>query len=229
MIKQITSQQIQRLDSIAINQYKIDSLFLMENAGRSVADEVVSILKNKKIKKIAIICGKGNNGGDGFVAARYLINQGFEVKNFLLGKVKEITSDSRANLDMLLKSNQKILEIPNLKAFNSMEKNIKDCSLIIDAIFGVGLKGKVKEPFKTVINFLNRSGKMVVSIDVPSGLDANTGLPLGVCVKADKTISFTLAKKGFFLNQGPDFVGKLKIAGIGIPKSLIQRIEDESR
>jgi len=224
MIKQVTSQQIQRLDNIAINKYKIDSLFLMENAGRAIADEAASILKNKKTKKVAVICGKGNNGGDGFVAARYLINQGFEVKNFLLGKVKEITSDPYVNLDMLLKSNQKIFELTNLKAFNAMKKNIKDCSVVIDAIFGVGLKGEVKEPFKTAINFLNRSKKIVISVDVPSGLDVNTGLPLGACVKAYRTISFSLAKRGFFINQGPNFVGKLKIADIGIPKSLIKGI-----
>lgn len=223
-MKQVTSKQIQNLDNIAINKHKIDSLFLMENAGRVVSEEVASILKNKKTKKVVVICGKGNNGGDGFVAARYLINQGFEVKNFLIGKVKEITSDAYANLDMLLKLNQKIFEVSGPKAFNSQKKNIKDCAVVIDAIFGVGLKGELREPCKTIIKFLNRSKKIVISVDVPSGLDANTGLPLGTCVKADRTVTFTLAKKGFFINQGPKFIGKLRIADIGIPKNLIRAV-----
>jgi len=222
MVKQVTAKQIQNLDNIAINKYEIDSLFLMENAGKAVADEVASILINKKTKKVAIVCGKGNNGGDGFVAARYLLNQGFEVKNFLLGKVKEITSDAYANLEMLLNLGQKIYEIPNIKSFNRYKKNIRDCQIVIDAIFGVGLKGKLREPAKTVINFLNRSKRQVVSVDVPSGLDATTGFVLGTCVKADRTVTFTLAKKGFFINQGPKFIGKLKIADIGVPKNLVR-------
>ncbi|MBM3247855.1 MAG: NAD(P)H-hydrate epimerase [Candidatus Omnitrophica bacterium] len=222
MLKQVTAQQIRNLDDIAINKYKIDSLFLMENAGKAVADEVARILINKKTKKVAIVCGKGNNGGDGFVAARYLLNQGFEVKNFLLGKVKEITSDAYANLNMLLNLGQKISEIPDIKTFNRYKKDIRDCQIVVDAIFGVGLKGEPGGPAKAVINFLNRSKKKVVSVDVPSGLDATTGIPLGACVTADRTVTFTLAKKGFFMNKGPKFIGKLKIVDIGIPKHLVR-------
>lgn len=224
MTKQASAKQIQNLDNIAINKYKVDSLFLMENAGKAVADEVLGILKNKKSKKVAVICGKGNNGGDGFVAARYLVNQGFEVKNFLIGKVKEITSDSRANLDILLNLNQNIFEVIDMKTFNGYKKIIKDCQMVIDAIFGVGLKGEIKEPAKTVINFLNRSKKKIVSVDVPSGLDATSGLMLGACVRASSTVTFTLAKKGFFINDGPEFIGKLKIVDIGIPKNLMRNI-----
>lgn len=222
MTRSVTVKQIQNLDNLAINKYKINSLFLMENAGKAVADEVVRILNNKKAKKVAIICGKGNNGGDGFVAARYLINQGISVKNFLIGKVKEITSDSYANLDILLKLGQKIWEISDMKSFNRCKANIKDCQIIIDAIFGVGLKGELREPAKAVIVFLNHSKKKVISVDVPSGLDATTGFPLGTCVRADRTVSFTLSKKGFSINQGPEVVGKLKVVDIGIPKNLIR-------
>ncbi|HOX54674.1 MAG: NAD(P)H-hydrate epimerase [Candidatus Omnitrophica bacterium] len=225
MIKQASAKQIQKLDNIAINKYKVDSLFLMENAGKAVAEEVLSILKKRKFKKIAVICGKGNNGGDGLVAARYLVSRGFEVKNFLIGKVKEITSDSRANLDILLNLNQNIFEILDIRTFNGYKKIIKDCEMVIDAIFGVGLKGEVKEPAKTIINFLNRSRKVVVSVDVPSGLDATSGLVLGACVKASSTVSFTLAKKGFFINDGPKFIGKLKVVDIGIPKNLMRAVK----
>jgi NAD(P)H-hydrate epimerase len=223
-MKQATAKQIQQLDRVAIEHYKIESLFLMENAGKAVADEVAQALKNSKNKKIAVFCGKGNNGGDGFVAARYLINQGFEIKNFLLGKVKEITSDAKINFDLLSKMGQEIIQIPDEKSFQKYKDKLKGTILIIDAILGVGLNGEVRQPYKTIINFLNKSRKTIVSVDVPSGLDATTGEPLGICIKANKTVTFGLAKTGFFKNQGSKFVGKLKVADIGWPKELVRNI-----
>jgi len=223
-MKTVTAKQIKELDRIAIQNLGIESLFLMENAGRAIAEEVVKLLKNKKNKKISIFCGKGNNGGDGFVAARYLIKKNFEVKNFLVGQVKEITSDACTNLDLLLKMEQKIIQIPDGKSFRRHKDKVKGSGLIIDALLGVGLQGEVREPFKSIIEFLNKSRRPIVSVDAPSGLDATTGKFLGVCVKADKTVTFGLAKKGFFINQGSEFVGKLKVVDIGWPKSLIREI-----
>ncbi|MFH1655238.1 MAG: NAD(P)H-hydrate epimerase [Candidatus Omnitrophota bacterium] len=223
-MKTVTAKQIQGLDRIAIRDYGIESLFLMENAGKAVAEEVMRILKNSKNKKIAIFCGKGNNGGDGFVAARYLINKGFQVKNFLVGQVKEITSDAHTNLDLLLKMEQKIIQIPDAGAFRRHKDKLKGPCLVVDALLGVGLQGKVREPFETIINFLNKSRKTVISVDVPSGLDATTGEPLGTCIEADETITFGLVKKGFLKNQGPEFVGELKVVDIGWPKNLLRRI-----
>ncbi|MBM3251643.1 MAG: NAD(P)H-hydrate epimerase [Candidatus Omnitrophica bacterium] len=221
-MKLATAKQIQELDRIAIEDYGIESLFLMENAGRAVADEVAKTLKNSKNKKIAVFCGKGNNGGDGFVAARYLINKGFEVKNFLSGKVKEITSDAKTNLDLFLKMDQEIILVPDEKSFRRHKDKLKGINLIIDALLGVGLKGEIRQPYKTIINFLNKSKKTIISVDVPSGLDATTGEPLGVCIKAEKTVTFGLAKTGFFKNQGPKFAGRLKVVDIGWPKNLIR-------
>ena len=222
-IKSATVKEIQELDRKAIQDHGVESLFLMENAGRAVAQEAMKVLKDKRNKRIAVLCGKGNNGGDGFVAARYLINKGYEVKKILVGQVKEITSDAYTNLDLLLKLNQEIIEIPDEKTFRIKKQKLKGPALIIDALLGVGLNGEVRQPFKTVIEFLNKSKKSIISIDVPSGLDVDKGIPLGSCIKADKTITFSLAKKGFFINQGPEFVGKLKVVDIGIPKRLLRR------
>jgi NAD(P)H-hydrate epimerase len=223
-MKIVTTREIQALDRKAIEDFKIDSLFLMENAGRAVAYEAIQFLNKLKDKKIAVFCGRGNNGGDGFVAARYLINKGFIVKIFLVGKVKEITTDAYANLDLLLKSGQKIIIISNLNSFKKQKYILRDYPLVIDALLGVGLRGDVREPFRTIIEFLNRSKKNVISVDVPSGLDATLGKPLGVCIRARKTVTFSLAKRGFFINQGPNFVGRLKVVDIGIPKGLIKKI-----
>lgn len=224
-MKVANARQIQELDRKAIEVLGIESLFLMENAGRAVAERAASILKNSKNRNIAVLCGTGNNGGDGFVAARYLINKGFKVKIFLLGLVKNITNDSRANLDLLNRLNQKVVEIANTKSFSKQKHDIRNGTLIIDALLGVGLKGEVREPARTAIDFLNRSKKTIISIDTPSGLDVTTGMPLGICITADETITFSLAKKGFFINQGPDFIGKLTVVDIGIPRHLIKQLK----
>jgi len=217
-----TTCQIQRLDHIAIHDFKIPSLRLMENAGKKCSRIILRGLKPGT--KVAIFCGKGNNGGDGFVVGRYLLKAGMRPEIFLIGEKSGLKPDAAKNYRRYIGLGARVKEINRLKQFNQIKPKVKNCSLIVDAIFGVGLKGRLPKFYCRLIDFFNQTQKPIVAIDVPSGLDATSGRCLGNCVRAWKTISFSLAKKGFFRNQGPGRCGEVKIVNIGIPRRLIKQV-----
>jgi len=227
-VKAVTSGQIQQLDKQAIEGLGIDSLFLMENAGRGVSQFVEEILNKKNNDKVVVICGKGNNGGDGFVVARHLLNRGKSVSVFLLGKKTDIKKDAEANLKKLKALNCEVAEIADEKSQKYFYDILPNSDILVDAIFGVGLKGQIKGIASDIISAMNKSNKPIVSIDVPSGLDSTTGEICGFCVKSTLTVSFTLAKRGFFLKNGPEYIGELSVIDIGIPKELVAKISHES-
>ncbi len=214
MIRTITVFQSKLFDKRAREIYGIPTLVLMENAGRSVAEEALKILKNRK-EKIAIFCGKGNNGGDGFVCARHLLVKGIKPDIFLTGKIFEVKDEAKINLEILLKLKQKIIEV-NEENLNLVGDKISKYDLIIDALLGVGLKGKVRGIFRNLIEMINSSRAYILSIDIPSGLDATTGKILGVCVKAKKTVTFISPKRGMFKDKGPKCCGRIKTVDLGI-------------
>ena len=213
--------EMRELDRKAIEEYGIPGIILMENAGRNVAEEVIRTT-DKGNNRIAIICGKGNNGGDGFVIARHLYNSGYEVILFLLTKVDNILGDgdSGLNLGIIKNMNFTINEVLDDADIQRMIDNIWDCPLIVDAMFGTGLKGELREPARSIIEKINNLNIPVIAVDIPSGLDCNTGKALGVCLKAKKTVTFALPKKGFFAGNGPEYVGELLVTDISIPKDL---------
>ena len=214
-MKAITVSQAKLLDKKARDFYGLSTLMLMENAGRAVAGEIIGL----KRRKIAIFCGKGNNGGDGFVSARHLLAIGIKPDVFLVGKISDAKGEARLNLDILLKLKHNIFKI-NEKNINSLKKRIRPYDLIVDAIFGVGLKGNIGGVFGSLIESINSSGAYILSIDIPSGLDADTGQALGTCVKADRTVTFIARKRGMVKGKGPGYCGKIIVKGIGFPFSL---------
>jgi NAD(P)H-hydrate epimerase len=209
-MRSITVAEAQAFDQLAEERLGIPSLILMENAGRSVAEEALKMLHGKK--KAAIICGAGNNGGDGFVAARHLLNAGIDIKVYLVGESSKLKAGPKINLNILMKMKQKVVKLRALRDLNG----INNFDLVIDAIFGIGLKSEVRSPSSEVINLLNRSGKPILAVDVPSGLDADTGKVLGAAIKARKTVTFVAPKRGFSRNCGPRYCGKVIIRDIGI-------------
>ena len=219
--KTVTAVQIQKLDEIAITQIGIPSLVLMENAGRLVSEEVLQHLRliKKSKSQVSIICGVGNNAGDGLVCARYLMNREVKVKVFLIGKPQNFKTDAAVNYQIL-----KNLKVPIhwIDSTHPIEKDFKQSRIVVDAIFGVGLNREISDPFKSVIETINEAKRFVVSVDVPSGLDATTGKIYGVCVRASLTLTFTFPKKGFFIAEGSHYVGKIVVADIGIPKKLLK-------
>lgn len=217
-MRTVTVQQIQKLDKIAIEKIGIPSLALMENAGRCVAQEVLKRIQKVKRPRVCIICGVGNNAGDGFVAARHLINAGVDVKIFLIGQGRALKRDAAVNYRILKNLNYPIKNA-GTKNFAPLG-DIAKAHVVVDAIFGVGLNREVLDPFRSVIEAVNQAGKRVIAVDIPSGLDGTTGKIYGVCVKADTTVTFSFIKKGFLKGQGPEHVGKVVVADIGIPGKL---------
>ncbi|MFC1703385.1 NAD(P)H-hydrate epimerase [Candidatus Omnitrophota bacterium] len=221
-MKAATSEQIQKLDHQTINEYDINSLWLMENAGTAVATIVEQFLNRRARKSSVIVCGKGNNGGDGFVVARKLLQKGFQVSVFLLGEKSAVTHDAGLNLAQLEKRSCTVEEVVGKPSLEKMRQRIVECDVVVDAIFGVGLKGEIKEPARTILETIVQAAKPIIAVDVPSGLDATTGEMLGICVKAIATVTFSLPKTGFFQRLGPSCIGELYVVDIGIPKELIE-------
>ncbi len=223
MEKALTREEMRELDRKAIEEYKIPGIILMENAGRNVAEEVLKMLDDPHQAKVAILCGKGNNGGDGFVVARHLHNHSIHVDVFLIARVSDILKDGDAgtNLQILLTMKIPVNEIFDIPGVNSILKELHNYNILADALFGTGLSGEVREPFKTLIHGVNNLNKPIISVDIPSGLDCNTGKILGAAIKATKTVTFAIAKNGFFLNDGPSYTGKVIVSDISIPRELI--------
>jgi len=206
--KTVSVKEMQKLDREAIKARGVPSIALMENAGKALSKIALNELKGIKNKKVAIFCGCGNNGGDGFVAARHLFNKGVKVNVYLIGKKADLKNDPETNAFLLENAGVKICEISRPLRIDS--------DLIIDAIFGIGLNGEVRNPANDIIIDLNKKSIPVISADVPSGLDADTGKALGVSIKADITVTMQFPKKGFYRNKGPEYAGKIIVADIGI-------------
>ncbi len=215
-VKAFTAKQAQRLDRIATERIGIPSIILMENAGRITAFEIMCKLKTPKGHFICIVCGPGNNGGDGFVAARHLHASGYKIKVFLIGKASKLKKDSLINYRILRKLKCSIQEVGRVSP--QVLKDFKRSSVIVDAIFGIGLNREVCGFFKAMIELINSLEKFVICVDVPSGLDATTGLILGSCIKGQMTVTFAVLKKGLIKKDGLKYSGRIKIADIGIPK-----------
>jgi ADP-dependent NAD(P)H-hydrate dehydratase / NAD(P)H-hydrate epimerase len=204
--KILTAKQIRDIDENTIINHGVPSAILMERAGKAVAAETLLALKHLRLKhfgsRVAIFCGKGNNGGDGMVCGRYLLSVGLNVKIYLIAKKSELKGDAFFNM-------------LTIKKFNRLKKNIK-ADIIIDAIFGTGFHGKPGTFFERVIKRINMNEAYKISVDVPSGLDATTGIAGGSAVIADKTVTMGFAKTGFYKNDGPFYCGKISVADIGL-------------
>lgn len=190
----------------------LSTLQLMENAGASIAHAVRSRFERGKI---VIIAGRGNNGGDAFVAARHL--KGFEVEIFLAGRFEEIrTAEARTNWEILKASNFRLTEIRDSSAMKVVRDALDDAEIVIDAIFGTGVAGSIKEPERGLIELINRSNAFKIAVDIPSGLDSETAeADLAVC--ADLTVTFHRPKTGMLLDAAAAYTGEIEVGDIGIP------------
>jgi len=211
----LTAQQAAEIDRYAKEHLGISALVLMENAGRSVAEVALDLLGEISGARIAVFCGRGNNAGDGFVAARHLIVHGGNVDVYLLAQQAQIRNEAGTNLNILRKITYRIFEIKDSAALESI--NFKDYSIIIDALLGIGLKGEVEGLFREAISKISKSGARTIAVDIPSGLDATTGRIHGVAARADTTVTFAAKKKGLLIEQGPEYCGKVIVKDLGIP------------
>lgn len=223
-MKLCNPKQMQNIDRRAIEGMKIPGLELMEAAGSRVVDAIVEQYGDITGQVITIVCGKGNNGGDGFVAARYLHEKGAKIEIFLTGRVDTVEGDAKTNLKRAEKIGLYVKEIDNIDDF-SIDDNP---DIIIDAIFGTGFSGDIKTPYDEIISKINDHPASVVAVDAPSGLDGATGAVAEPCVRADLTVTFGLPKFGQAVYPGKEYCGLLLVADIGFPDEAIDQ-EDIDR
>jgi len=194
-------------------------VFMMENAGSGVGDYVISKFKKLNKRRMVVLAGTGNNGGDAFVAARHLAYHGAKITVILLGSPMDLkTEEARINWSILEKMNSIDL-VFTMEASKEIKKIIKNADIIIDGIFGTGIKGKINEPHSSIIDAINGSKAYKVAVDVPSGLDPDTGKIHDKCVKADATVTFHRMKKGL---SKKGICGKIVVEPIGIPPDAEQ-------
>ncbi len=222
----LTPQAVQRLDRLAEERYGIPMLILMEHAGLAVAREVEGLLRRTAVAtrlrqrsgRVICVCGKGNNGGDGFVAARHLIRLGARVDVFSTASARDLKGDARLNHRILTRMGAAVRPLNRKKDLERFRRALRAADAVVDALLGIGARGVVREPLAAVIRLINASGARVIAVDVPSGLDARTGRCLGDCVKARRTVTFTALKTGLVRGQGPRMSGVVRVVDIGIPR-----------
>ncbi len=215
MRKILTASQAQELDRWAIEDIGIPAICLMENAGRLVADEAERFLKVKG-GCVSLVCGSGNNGGDGLVAARYLWNKGVPVSILLVGERSRFTDEVLENFLVAVNLKIPILS-PDYKGIASLGR----ATVIIDALLGIGLSREVDGEFRAVVEAINTATARVISVDIPSGVDGTTGKIRGVAVKADVTVTLAHPKQGLYIGDGLKCAGRIKIVDIGIPHGYV--------
>jgi NAD(P)H-hydrate epimerase len=211
-----TVEQMRNLDKSAIEDFGISPELLMENAGEAVY-YVIHQEFGIKNKSFAVVCGTGNNGGDGLVAARKIYSTGGDVRILLLGDIKKFKGHAKKNLEIV---SRLPIEIRHVDSRKSLKDNAPRCDAIVDALFGTGLNHDVEGVYKEAILWINQSQKPVFSIDIPSGISGNTGQIRGEAVRADHTITFGLPKHGNILYPGFWHCGKLYVTHISFPPSL---------
>ncbi|AFU58360.1 carbohydrate kinase, YjeF-like protein [Candidatus Nitrososphaera gargensis Ga9.2] len=215
MKKPITSDQMYRIEENGHSVLGMRRFLMMENAGHGVADFIVHKFKRLKNKRIVAVCGTGNNGGDGFVASRHLAGHGTKITVILLGSPSDLRSEeARLNWGIIEKMNS-IEIIFGKELTDEIKSRIAKANIILDSIFGTGIKGGIREPYASAIDAINKSKAYVLAVDVPSGFDPNTGQIHEKCVRADATITFHRLKTG--LTKGKKYTGPVHVEWIGIP------------
>lgn len=217
-MKVVTAAEMRQIDQDTIEGVGIPGIVLMETAGSAIVRAIEQHYPT--CRRIGIFAGKGNNGGDGIVIARQLVHAGHDVNLFLVSPQESFTGEACTNLQIAKNLGLWIKEILTGAELKS-DANIANCELLVDAIFGTGLRGVVRDPIASVINTINSLRTPILSVDLPSGLDANTGHPLGTCVQADRTVTIGLPKRGVLVHPGAEFAGNLEVVDIGFPEQVI--------
>lgn len=224
----LTRQQSRAIDTAAINEYGIPGMVLMENAGRGVVELLLDwdrTLNDRAAPAVVILCGKGNNAGDGFVIARHLEIHGARPRVILLCPADDLQGDARQNFEILSHTNVRIVDLSSATDLGAeLEAQSLDTAWLVDAMLGTGAQGEPREPFSTAIQWMNRQPTGKLAVDVPSGLDCDTGQAAKHAVTADRTCTFVAAKKGFTVPSAGRYLGQLHVVSIGIPPRLILQV-----
>jgi NAD(P)H-hydrate epimerase len=222
----LSRDQVRDIDRTAIEQIGIPGVALMENAGRHTASAALELLGDPAAARAAIVCGSGNNGGDGFVIARHLHNAGVSVAILLACDPDGISGDARINYDIAERMSLPIHPIRTPEQLAAQRAALQEANLIVDALLGTGFSGEPRPPLDAAIEAINAASRAkVVAVDVPSGLDCDTGRPSRPCVRADLTVTFVARKIGFDEPAAREHLGRVVVADIGVPVELLGQYE----
>lgn len=215
-----TAKISKEIDKACIEKLKIPGIVLMENA----AIKVINNIKMSEVNSFVIVCGKGNNGGDGFAIARHLYVQDKKVQVFFIGNPEGLSGDCKTNYIIASNLGIEIYKLNNIEDLDYFRSCISASEMVIDCIFGTGLTRKVEGIYEQVIGIINENSRNTLSVDVPSGINSDDGEVMGICINAHNTVSFQLYKRGFLKYSSNKFIGKVVVEDIGIPKEVIEEI-----
>jgi len=261
----LSRDQCREVDRIAIEQYGIPGIVLMENAGRSATREILKLAETVPLSprgrgvrgegdaagkrrrtpltpgpsprrgeggtalRVAIVCGGGNNGGDGYVIARHLHIAGAQVSVFSAIDPGKLSGDAAINRHIIEKTELPRHTITDTNSLDAAASEWASAHIVVDALLGTGFSGDVRPEMRSIVERINAlNGPRVVAIDVPSGLDCQSGEPAGACIRADLTVTFVALKSGFETDKAKPFLGRVVVAGIGIPPELLKKLSSAS-
>jgi NAD(P)H-hydrate epimerase len=216
----VTSQQMKNIDRRAIRGFGIPGPVLMENAASAIMAEMERFFDGLGGVRVGILCGKGNNGGDGLALARRLSIRGVPVRVALLAPFATVTGEAKVNLSILRKTDIEIRENASARMVSDI---ISWSDIVVDALLGVGLASPLRGVYARAVAMVNQSGRPVVAVDIPTGIDSDTGAVMGAAIKADLTVTMALLKRGLVLYPGAEYAGTVRVADIGVPPEVIER------
>ena len=222
-MRSLSREEIRRIDRCAIETLGIPGVILMENAGRNAADAIEEFLGGAGGKSVAIVAGAGNNGGDGYVVARHLERRGAKVVTFLVVPPQKMTGDAAINLHAIRQLRHDVRRAGG-EELAGLSAKLAGFDVIVDAVGGTGIRGQLRGDLAAAVEQINAAGRPVVAIDIPTGLDCDTGQPSGPTVRAALTVTFVARKKGFDAPAAAEFTGEVRVADIGIPAELVGQI-----
>jgi len=227
----LTRDQSRQVDALATEQYGIPGMVLMENAGRGVVDVLLDTCNNQNSlpRQVGILCGKGNNAGDGFVVARHLEICEIPTKVVLFASPADLRGDARQNYEILTHTGVPIVDLSETTDLTAaLDAELAGADWLVDAMLGTGAQGEPREPYRTAIEWMNAQPVNRLALDVPSGLDCDTGKASAVTVRADSTCTFAASKVGFAEQSAQDYLGKLHVVSIGTPPGLLESVNPAS-
>lgn len=226
-MKLVTKQEMQAFEAQVIQTVGIPEKLLMERAGLAIADKAAEMMEDCCCSSVLVVCGTGNNGGDGLVAARELINHGYDVETVIFGTKEKLKAEPLFNYHILLQMGYPIHFVNDPQDLSKLDRLLEKADLVIDALFGFGLDRPVAGLEKEGIHKINHSGCLVLAVDLPSGLHADTGVPLGTAIKADVTVTFGMAKRGLYSDLAADHTGMIEVANVGFPQKLLDEVKTD--
>jgi NAD(P)H-hydrate epimerase len=219
-VRPLAREEVRSIDRKAVEEYGMPSICLMENAGRGLAD----LVERLGIDGPVIICaGKGNNGGDGFVLARHLDYRGYPVRVLLFAEAAALEGDAATNCEIARRGGIAVEQFPERPDPAALAERLADAAWIVDGLLGTGIRGSVRQPFDAVIETVNATARPTLAIDIPSGLDCDTGRPLGIAVRAHHTATFVAPKQGFSAPEAARYTGTVHVLDIGAPRRLLEQ------